>query len=1244
MKQFTNLYPVSKTLRFELIPQGETRAHLNDLIAEDEQRAEDYKEVKKYIDRYHKWFIDDCLSKVPNSPLGEEMIRLLNKYIEANNEKDGEGPDKVQDDLRKLIVKALKSGVSLDKDPEQEERFKSLFSEKLVKNILPNFVQTEEEKSKVAKFRDMTTYFVGFHKNRENMYSEEAQTTAISYRLIHENLPRFLDNIAVYEKVKPVLSDEIASLEEQLHQNGYVEACCIDSLFSVDFYLRVLTQRGIEQYNAVIGKIVNDESDEIKGLNERINLYNQVHKKEKLPLFKPMYKQILSDREQLSWLPETFENDASLLDAVKGFHQDLLSNDILSRIDKLLSSLQDFNLDQIWIANDVQLRGLSKDLYGDWSLIDRALGIERSEDVVQGLTAAQKKAATAAKKRSSFSIVELNAATRSSVPDEKYVPVQNYFCAMGKVCAQGEATRENFVTRICAAYQELGEYIPSIRKSLLQEKRATELIKNYLDAVNDLLRFIKPLLGRGNETDKDANFYGEFSFLTDCLFAIVPLYNEVRNYLTQKPYSTEKFKLNFRGSTLLNGWDKNKERDNLGVILRKEGKYFLAIMNKKHNTLFTEGKLQQHTAGECYEKVEYKLLPGPNKMLPKVFFSKKGISTFQPSEELLLNYKIGTHKKGEKFNLEHLHKLIDFYKHSIAVHEDWSKFDFHFSDTSSYRDISGFYKEVEQQGYKLTFRNVSVSYINRLVEEGKLYLFQIYNKDFSEYSKGTPNLHTLYWKMLFDSENLKDVVYKLNGEAEVFFRKKSLDVSHPTHPKNEPIEKKNKNNKGEKSLFAYDLIKDRRFTVDKFQFHVPITMNFKGEQGDRVNQMVQSYVRNNKGLNVIGIDRGERNLLYLVVINEHGEILEQFSLNEIRNAYNGKEHKIDYHTLLEERSKKRQDARQSWQTIEGIKDLKTGYLSQVIHVITQLMVKYNAIVVLEDLNFGFKSSRQKFEQSVYQQFERKLIDKLNFLVNKKTAPNEVGGLLNAYQLTAPFESFRKMGKQNGFLFYVPAWHTSKIDPRTGFVNLLDTRYENVAKAKEFFAKFESITYNPEKKWFEFAFDYKVFGNRADGSRTKWTICSYGERIETFRNPENNNQWDTKTVPLTERLTELFNNYGINFTTNLKEQILNQTDKAFFVALLGALRLTLQLRNSRKSTGEDFLFSPIADENGRFFDSRKANDNEPKDADANGAYHIALKGLWVLDTIRNTEEGKNPKLAITNKEWLSFAQAKPFAHE
>ena len=163
-------------------------------------------------------------------------------------------------------------------------------------------------------------------------------------------------------------------------------------------------------------------------------------------------------------------------------------------------------------------------------------------------------------------------------------------------------------------------------------------------------------------------------------------------------------------------------------------------------------------------------------MLPKVFFSETGIQRFRPSEELLGKYERGTHKKGAGFDLGDCRALIDFFKKSIERHDDWKKFDFKFSDTSTYQDISEFYREVEQQGYKMSFRKVSVDYIKSLVEEGKLYFFQIYNKDFSAHSKGTPNMHTLYWKMLFDEENLKDVVYKLNGEAEVFFRKSSITV------------------------------------------------------------------------------------------------------------------------------------------------------------------------------------------------------------------------------------------------------------------------------------------------------------------------------------------------------------------------------------------------------------------------------------------------------------------------------------
>ena len=89
---------------------------------------------------------------------------------------------------------------------------------------------------------------------------------------------------------------------------------------------------------------------------------------------------------------------------------------------------------------------------------------------------------------------------------------------------------------------------------------------------------------------------------------------------------------------------------------------------------------------------------------------------------------------------------------------------------------------------------------------------------------------------------------------------------------------------------------------------------------------------------------------------------------------------------------------------------------------------------MEDLNFGFKRGRFPVEKQVYQKFENMIISKLNLLIDKKADPTEDGGLLRAYQLTNKFDGVNK-GKQNGIIFYVPAWDTSKIAPVTGFVNL-----------------------------------------------------------------------------------------------------------------------------------------------------------------------------------------------------------------
>ena len=1255
-QQFSRVYSLSKTLRFELKPISSTLEHINKngLLDQDQHRAKSYIQMKNIIDEYHKGFIEDVLDDLElqydNEGRNNSISEFYTYYmIKSKDDDQRKLFEKIQEELRKQIANAF----------NKSDIYKRIFSEKLIKEDLKNFITTQKDNDKreqdiriIEEFKNFTTYFTGFHENRKNMYSAEAQSTAIAYRLIHENLPRFIDNIMVFDKVA---ASPIAEVFSELYTNfeEYLNVMNIDEIFKLNYFNVVLTQKQIDVYNAIIGgKTIENTNIKIKGLNEYINLYNQQQKDKsaRLPKLKPLYKQILSDRNAISWLPEQFESDDKLLEAIQKAYQEL-DEQVLNRkiegehsLRELLVGLADYDLSKIYIRNDLQLTDISQKVFGHWGVISKALLEELKNEVPkkskkENDEAYEERLNKLIKSQGSISIAFINECVNKLLSEEQKT-IQGYFAELGAVNNE-TIQKENLFAQIENAYTEVKDLLntPYIGKNLAQDKVNVEKIKNLLDAIKALQHFIKPLLGDGTEPEKDEKFYGEFAALWEELDKITPLYNMVRNYMTRKPYSTEKIKLNFENSTLMGGWDLNKEQANTTVILRKDGLYYLAIMNKKHNRVFDVKNMPDD--GDCYEKMEYKLLPGANKMLPKVFFSKSRIQEFAPSSQLLENYHNDTHKKGATFNIKDCHALIDFFKASINKHEDWSKFGFRFSPTETYEDLSGFYREVEQQGYKISFRNVSVDYIHSLIEEGKIYLFQIYNKDFSPYSKGTPNLHTLYWKMLFDEKNLADVVYKLNGQAEVFFRKSSINYEQPTHPANKAIDNKNGLNKKKQSLFTYDLIKDKRYTIDKFQFHVPITMNFKSTGNDNINQSVNEYIQQSDDIHIIGIDRGERHLLYLTVINLKGEIKEQYSLNEIVNTYKGNEYRTDYHDLLSKREDERMKARQSWQTIENIKDLKEGYLSQVVHKIAELMTKYNAIVVLEDLNAGFMRGRQKVESSVYQKFEKMLIDKLNYLADKKKQPEELGGILNAYQLTNKFVSFQKMGKQCGFLFYTQAWNTSKIDPVTGFVNLFDTRYETREKAKSFFGKFDSIRYNGEKDWFEFAFDYNNFTTKADGSRTNWKLCTYGKRIETLRDEKQNSNWTSKEVVLTDKLKEFFKESNIDIHSNLKEAIMQQDSADFFKKLLYLLKLTLQMRNSETGTNVDYMQSPVANEEGKFYNSDTCDSSLPKNADANGAYNIARKGLWIVQQIKASDDLSNLKLTITNKEWLQFAQSKPY---
>ncbi len=814
----------------------------------------------------------------------------------------------------------------------------------------------------------------------------------------------------------------------------------------------------------------------------------------------------------------------------------------------------------------------------------------------------------------------------------------------------------------------------------------TKSIQDFLRSALEVLHLMKPVYlekdkKKIEDLDKDPVFYNELDFLYKELSVILPLYNKTRNYITAHKNRLKKIKINFETHALLAGWDVNKETDDLSVILRKKENgqwiYYLGVMNRDNKKIFDyqlnfddhekkpakqkkqdlrDKLLAEKNSKSCYEKMNYKQIAKVSQDIRtliringQVCRKTKNLDKLKQTHFPDKIWKIentNSYKKGESFNPKDLIQFIDYYKELTKNY--WKSFNLSFKPSENYESFKHFTDDINSQGYKLSFDKIKADYIEEKVKNGELYLFKIYNKDFSQNKKkkGTPSLHTSYFKLLFEAENLKDTVFKLNGQAEIFYRK-ATKKRQVTHPKNKQIKNKNSLNPKKTSKFEYDIIKDKRWTEDKYFFHVPITLNFKKRdmKPTQFNQEALQFFKNNKNINIIGIDRGERHLAYYTVISQKGEILEQGSFNEITTRYKDKNNnpinlKTNYHSLLEKREKERDQSRKSWAKIENIKDLKSGYLSHLVHQISQLMIKYNAIAIFEDLNKGFKRGRMKFEKQVYQKLEKALIDKLNYLALKDKNQKELGGLLNAYQLTAPFESFQKLGKQTGFIFYTPAYYTSKVCPLTGFVNLIYPRYQSVKKSQAFFRSFDKIYFDNKAGYFVFEYkDGKVDSQKRLESNASWKVCSHGEERYKYDYKKKNHI----KVNVTQKLKNLLKEINYQEGQNLIEKICERDQKDFFFQFIDLLKLILQLRHinpSAKTAKErDYILSPVADKTGRFFDSRRAKENEPKNADANGAYHIGLKGLMLLRKINDWSGEGKPKLNITNKDWFGFIREK-----
>lgn len=462
--EFVGLYPISKTLRFELKPIGKTLEHIqrNKLLEHDAVRADDYVKVKKIIDKYHKCLIDEALSGFTFET--EADVRSNNSlseyYLYYNLKKRNEQEQKtfktIQNNLRKQIVNKL----------TQSEKYKRIDKKELITTDLPDFLTNESEKELVEKFKNFTTYFTEFHKNRKNMYSKEEKSTAIAFRLINENLPKFVDNIAAFEKVaSSPLAEKINALYEDFKEYLNVEK--ISSVFRLEYYNELLTQKQIDLYNAIVGgRTEEDNRIQIKGLNQYINEYNQqqTDRSNRLPKLKPLYKQILSDRESVSWLPPKFDSDKDLLIKIKECYDALSEREkVFDKLESILKSLSTYDLSKIYISNDSQLSYISQKMFGRWDIISKAIREDCAKRNPQKSRESLEKFAERIDKKlkaiDSISIGDVDECLAQL--GEPYVKrVEDYFAAMGASdMVEGQTDATSFKKNIEGAYKSVKELL-----------------------------------------------------------------------------------------------------------------------------------------------------------------------------------------------------------------------------------------------------------------------------------------------------------------------------------------------------------------------------------------------------------------------------------------------------------------------------------------------------------------------------------------------------------------------------------------------------------------------------------------------------------------------------------------------------------------------------------------------------------------------------------------------------------------
>lgn len=1274
------------------------------LFAKDKNIKDAYLVIKPIMDNLHEQFIEMSL-------LSEEAKKIdFRGYFDAFKDK-GKNIDDIEKGLRRKIgdtykiageyySKEITSALRKEFKTKNEKPYECLTDAKMLVYLSANVNELAKQNgideqtlaNHINLFKGFWGYLDGYNKNRENYYEiDNEASTAVATRIVHENLPTFCSNILRFEKhsekylgIYQYLKDNNRETRIKNSQGEETEVVAISGdIFQIEHFNECLAQSQIEEYNRIVGNF-----------NMLINLYNQARRGEKdfkkIDEFETLYKQIGCGKKQTMY--ETLQDDSDvrkLLQKTRDAGNEMFrsSNDSLEikTVPDFITFLKECdNWNGIYVSK-AAISKMSNLYFANWHSIkdklkeakaDACITYDKNREEQIKLRDAVELSELFAVfdneqsehffKESLFKDEETN--VYRGVLDKALSPSQNLIKLL---CYDIECNLKVFLDNSDSIIAL--ERFKDKNNQVGEEDQTIKKIKDWFDAATDAMRIIRYFAVRKSKMKGNLPNVTMEQALNNLLYSDdaqwFKWYDLIRNYLTKKPQDDAKenmLKLNFGTSSLLGGWSDGQEKTKAATLLKHDNELYLCILKTKN--VFDTSKdnnpiyytTQSNASRLILRNLKFQTLAG------KGFLGEYGISYGEmgksnPTKAIQCLQKI--------INERYVKKYSSLEKFVVNKYTDKSKFDAEINETL-------------KECYVCEFVPIDWSLVTEKQNNDELFLFKIHCKDYMSDAIGKKDLQTMYWEdVLTDSSK-----HQLCAGAEIFMREpvaKESPIKHGIGSK--LVNKRDKDGKtipeqiyrelylsanGKmKEISAeaqkyideqkvvikdvkHEIIKDKRFYGEtKYMFHCPIKFQFEAKDPkyafSPVNLKIMDFLHQSDNLQFIGIDRGEKHLVYSCTIDKDCKIINCHHHDNINGT--------DYVQKLEDVADERIIAKKNWQEQNKIKDLKNGYISHVVHSLVEETIKNkeddridpHAYIVLEDLNTEMKRGRQKIEKQVYQNLELALAKKLNFVVDKNAKQGELGSVSKALQLTPPINNYQDIEnkKQFGVMLYTRANYTSVTDPATGWRKTI-----YIKNGKE-----EDIKNQILDKFIDFGFDGKDYYFEyieANAGHT-WRMYSgkNGESLPRFQNRkqmmQDKNIWVPEQINVVEILDQLFANFDKN--KSFKAQIANGVklkkidgrSEPAWQSLRYALDLIQQIRNSGvKKEDDNFLYSPVRNGKGEHFDTRNSKNNgdlfEIVDADANGAYNIARKGLimeaHINHWIENGRKTQDLDLFISDREW------------